>query len=94
MNDNTFITEMRGYILLAEELLPSASECVLEDQDTSDEALPVSEPPIIADLRDLAFKLRSHTENEDSEQALGVELGMQRAADMVENLIRRHTEGD
>ena len=46
--------------------------------------------PVLEELRESIFKLRSHMENEDSDHSLGVEEGMQRAADMIENLIRRH----
>jgi len=33
-------------------------------------------------------------EDSAGDYALGVESGMQRAADMIENLIKRHTKGD
>lgn len=98
MSEIIFITEMREYISLAEELNLMAGEQVpdLSDKpsgEPSDE--PVGEEhPAIDDLRNLAFKLRAHTENDDGEYSLGVEMGMQRAADMIENLIRRHTEGE
>ena len=48
-------------------------------------------PPeaILADLHDLVFKLRAYTENADGERSLGIEEGMQRAADMIDNLTRR-----
>ena len=36
------------------------------------------------------FKLRAFLESSGGDYALGVEAGMQRAADMVENALRRH----
>jgi hypothetical protein len=41
-------------------------------------------------LLDVVFKLRSFTESQDGEVGFGIELGMQRAADMIENVIARH----
>lgn len=46
--------------------------------------------PLLESLHDLAFKLRGHSENDDGAQALGFEAGMQRAAEMIDNLLRRH----
>lgn len=40
-------------------------------------------------LRDLVARLRSHMETEEGDFSLGVEYGMQMAADMIENLISR-----
>lgn len=48
---------------------------------------------VLEDLREVVFRLRAFTESEVSPQALGIELGMQRAADMIENLLRRYEEG-
>lgn len=53
-----------------------------------------AEHPIVADLRDLSFKMRAFCETQGGDYALGVETGMQRCADMIDNLIRRHTEGE
>ncbi|CAM6054962.1 unnamed protein product [Sphagnum tenellum] len=59
----------------------------------AESAQTATEHPVIADLRDLAFKLRSHMETDDNaDLAMGIEQGFERAADMIENLIRRHTE--
>lgn len=53
------------------------------------------EHPLLEEARELVFKLRSFMEDTTSgEYSLGVETGMQRAADMVENLIRRYEKGD
>jgi len=49
------------------------------------------EHPLVPQLRDLVLKLRSHLEDDDNQDmAIGVETGMNRAADMIENLLRLH----
>jgi hypothetical protein len=54
---------------------------------------PVEKHPLIEGMETLVSTLRSHMENEDNQDvATGVEMGMNRAADMIENLIRRHGE--
>lgn len=45
---------------------------------------------IFEDLQDVVFKLRAFTESREGDLGLGVELGMQRAADMLDNLLSRH----
>ena len=49
---------------------------------------------LINDLEDLIVKMRSFMESDSGEYALGVETGMQRAADMIENAIRRNRGND
>ena len=96
MNIDGDIDQMRSYILLAE---------ALEERGYIAEEIVETEPEVAADpgeaqkvilmeLHDLAEKMRAFMETEGGEFALGVETGMQRAADMVENLIRRHTPGE
>jgi hypothetical protein len=45
---------------------------------------------ILEQLNDIVFKLRAFTESVDGDYALGIETGMQRAADMIENIINQH----
>lgn len=84
--------QMRGFIVLAESLNEDTShvEPIVEEVVETE---PV-EALLMHDLGDLVFRLRGFMETEGGEYALGVETGMQRAADMIENLLRRHTEGD
>lgn len=92
MYNNDFI-QVRGYLTLIEQSL--------FQPDHSERTEPEPEAPsaddrvqgLLRDLDNLVFKLRAHSENEHSETAIGLEAGMSRAADMVENLIRRHTSG-
>jgi hypothetical protein len=54
---------------------------------------PVEKHPLIEGLENLVSILRSHMEDEENQDiATGVDIGMNRAADMIENLIRRHGE--
>ena len=50
---------------------------------------------LIADLKETVFKLRAFTETESNDDlSFGTELGMQRAADMIENLINRYEQNN
>lgn len=85
--------QMRTFIFLAEAL----DEAVEEEEDTISEEVIVEESQtvlILGDLADLSQRLRAFMESEGGDYALGVETGMQRAADMIENLIRRYNKGD
>jgi hypothetical protein len=52
---------------------------------------PVKETsPLIGEIEGLVSKLRGHRENDDNEDiSTGVEMGMERAAGMLENLLRK-----
>jgi hypothetical protein len=66
--------------LLEEEVIPFPSPRVIEEH------------PLLSDLRNLVSTLRGHMEDDDNqERAVGVEMGMNRAADMIENLLRRQS---
>lgn len=84
---------MREFIMLTEEISSALEPTVQKVIDNDDETSPErdeNDNELITELGDLAEKLRSHTEDEDGEQSLGVEMGMQRAADMIDNLLRRY----
>lgn len=53
-----------------------------------------SDSMLLSELAEVVFKLRAFMESSDGDYALGVEMGLQRAADMIENVIRRHSQGD
>lgn len=82
--------QMRSYIVIAESL---RAEPVLVEETV--EQAPPELPPnlVLVDLSDLAARLRGIMENSGGDYALGFEMAMQQAADMIETLIRRHTEG-
>jgi hypothetical protein len=84
---------MRNFIVLAEHYIASSVD---EEVETPEEIVVESAPDaaILHDLDVLATRLRTFMESEGGEFALGVETGMQRAADMIDNLIRRYNAGD
>ena len=82
-NDNC---EMREYMFLVEDYSSTGivTETIEEDDnDDNDSVQAHGENPVLADLRDLVFKLRAHMDEE-------LEPGFERAAEMIENLIRKH----
>jgi hypothetical protein len=87
------LERMRAFIFLTENFVRSGEEAepVLEFEPATPK--PVEETRLLGELRDLLFKLRAYQEdNDDNGYALGVEAGMSKASDMLENLIERCTE--
>lgn len=83
------IVQIREYINLLEGV--SFEEPTIIEETISEEIQ--MEHPIIAELSDAIFKMRAFMETEGGDYALGVETGMLRAADMIENIINRQKEG-
>jgi len=83
------LLQMRDFIMASERLNA-------EHEPDAEVIVETSLPPesLLEDLNDIVFKLRAFTESREGELGLGVELGMQRAADMIENAIKRHHHGD
>ena len=79
--------QMRSYIVATEQLSHELAD-----------ALPLTEavaaPPdmLLEDLENIIFKLRAFMESSGGEFAFGVETGMARAADMIENALNRRGE--
>jgi hypothetical protein len=76
-----------------------ATEQLTDDMDDVAEAIPLSEDTehpisLLEDFGAVIFKLRAFMESSGGEYALGVETGMQRAADMIENVLKRHGQGE
>jgi len=46
--------------------------------------------PVMDELNDICERLRAYMESAGGDYALGVETGMSRAAEMIENLMKRH----
>lgn len=90
MNDD----QMRSFILLAEAMRFEETEQQPVNDDTAPPQNSVIGPVLQHDLDEIVFRLRGFMETSGGDFALGVETGMQRAADMIENLIRRHSQGD
>ena len=98
MGDSLGDIQMREFISITDALLQEYvqfSQPVLVEHVVEAPQEEVFEHPLLQECRDLVFKLRSFMESEaGGDYAFGMESGMQRAADMIENLIRRHEKGD
>ena len=76
---------MRSFIVATQQLSDE-----MEDAETLNETAAPSASPWVDELEDVIFRLRAFMENAGWDYALGVETGMQRAADMIENVLARH----
>jgi hypothetical protein len=93
--DDFSAQQMRDYIMIAdyyaETESPSPQKEVLVETETK---LPAN-VCLIADLKETIFKLRAFTETESNDDlSFGTELGFQRAADMIENIINRYEQNN
>jgi hypothetical protein len=97
MGDATGDQQMKEFINVTDELLAcyanvTRPELMLVENIVENDVS--VEHPIISECRDLVFKLQTFMEDSAGDYALGVETGMQRAAEMIGNLIKRHEKGD
>jgi hypothetical protein len=76
---------MRSFIVATQQLSDE-----MDDAETLNETAVPSASPLVDELEDVIFRLRAFMENAGGDYALGVETGMQRAADMIENVLARH----
>lgn len=82
--------EMRQIMSLLEAYTSFGDVNYITEEVKIEESAQISSPTCsMEDLKDVVFKLRSYTSNQDGDRGLGIEEGMQLAADMIENLIRR-----
>ncbi len=86
--DDSFV-QMREFIMATENLsrqdvepAPLIAETVQPRHDSA----------LLDDLAQVIFRLRAFMESSGGEFAFGMEMGMQRAADMIEHAIKRHGE--
>lgn len=85
--DDEFV-KMRGLIKLVEYTDYSEPEFIEEFEETPSQDNSI----LIEKINDLIFKLRSHLESEDSDKSLGIEIGLQMAAEMLEHLVKNYSE--
>ena len=91
MNEDYFV-QMKEYIMITEHYVQADNEpeILVEAQEISSVNV-----CLISDLKDVVFKLRAFTESESNDDlGLGIELGMQRAADMIEQIIYHYSEAN
>ena len=83
--------ELRGFINIANIMMVEPQPTMLTEDVAFIEYHP--EPALDEntqeELESLIFKLRSYQDSESGDYAAGVEAGMNRAADMLENLVNR-----
>ena len=87
----------RDYVQMVNEemvVLTSPSENLCEDREFISESMLVGtmSHPIFEDLKNVTHTLRAFMESSGGDYALGVEDGMQRAAEMIENILKRHED--
>lgn len=70
-------------------MLTENEQIVREDIMITEASVPVLDSEVDEQIRSLIFKLRSYRDPEPGEFADGVESGMSRAAEMIENLLER-----
>jgi hypothetical protein len=83
--DESFV-QMRDFMVITENLIGPD----IEQPAIIAETRVVLHGTILEDLQDAVFKMRAFTESREGDLGLGIELGMQRAADMIDNVINRH----
>ena len=70
---------------------PIGEDIIMSDPlDENAQQISIPANTMILELMDLVEMLRNHSEGEDDPESFGVELGMQRASDMIEHLVIRH----
>jgi len=92
MDDLSF-QQMREFIGMTENLVGSDRALLTEASPVEPDMVP-SMYLLFEDLHNVVFKLRAFTESREGDIGLGIELGMQRAADMIENVLKRHWAGE
>lgn len=83
---------IRSYIeVVTEMLLKEAAQPTILTEDIAEPvpAAPTVDELLEEELNKLIFKLRSYQDPDVGEYAAGMEAGMNRAADMLQNLINR-----
>lgn len=82
---------MRNFIVLAEDYAAANAGVEAPEPEPLVETDDPAAPVLLRELADAVHRLRAHLEPADADpaQALGVEIGMQRAADLIESVIRR-----
>jgi tRNA1(Val) A37 N6-methylase TrmN6 len=93
-----FMNTCQDYNHLVEEIIQemvAANPPSLDEGHVLTESMLVSmqSHPIMGDLQEVVDRLRAFMESSGGDYALGVEDGMQRAAEMIEILLKRH-EGE
>ena len=81
--------EIRNYIEIASIMITENEQVVRDDVILTEASVPQVDSEVDNQMQALIFKLRSYRDPELGEFADGVESGMSRAADMIENMLER-----
>lgn len=81
--------EIRDYIDIANIMITENEQIVRDDVILTEASVPVLDSEVEEQLNSLIFKLRSYRDPGSGEFAEGVESGMLRAAEMIENMLER-----
>ncbi len=81
--------EIRNFIEIASIMITENEQVVRDDVILTEAAVPRLEPEVDEQIQALIFKLRGYRDPEPGDFADGVESGMSRAADMIENMLER-----
>jgi hypothetical protein len=79
--------QMRSYIVATEPFVHD-----IEDAEQPLTEAVAAPDTLLEDLENIIFKLRAFMESSGGDYAFGVETGMARAADMIENALKRRGE--
>ncbi len=81
--------DIRNYIEITSQMITESEEVLHEEVIITEDAQVPTPNPIEDQMDNLIFKLRSYQDPDSGEYAAGVEAGMSRAADMIENMLNR-----
>ncbi len=70
-------------------MLTESEEVVRDEVIITEDAQVQPHNPLDDEINRLIFKLRSYQDPDSGEYSAGVEAGMSRAADMIENMLNR-----
>ena len=70
-------------------MITESTEILREEVIITEDAQVQPQPELEEKIEHLIFKLRSYQDPDSGEYSAGVEAGMSRAADMIENMLNR-----
>lgn len=84
---------MRDFIMMTERLIEAERQAQVCAEAAEAPTIVRTSATLLEDLSDVVFKLRAFMGEGSDAEMYGIELGMQRAADMIEQTLGRH-KGD
>jgi hypothetical protein len=81
--------DIRNYIEIASTMLTESEEVVRDEVIITEDAQVQPHNDLEDEFNRIIFKLRSYQDPDSGEYSAGVEAGMSRAADMIENMLNR-----